>query len=324
MAAVAIATEQQQLEVDIQQIHSKFQQPHLMIATPCYGDVVHTGYLHGLKALTEVCQAARIGLTVKTLSSDSLIPRARNCMVAHLLSNPQFSHMMFIDADLTFAAAAVLHLMAADLPVVGGAYPKKRIDWQAVRRVLDEARESKTVLSDAELLSKSLSYAVNLRTNTLECQLVIERGFAQVEAIATGFMLIKRSVLEQLRDACPERQFVCDTADFRGPELASHCYNFFECTIDPTTRGYVGEDYSFCALCRKHKIPIYLDFSGMFAHTGNFHFAGCFANMLGLDRLSQQSESKIEERRVPAGSNGQATAAVVDARKRKQKNKKKH
>jgi hypothetical protein len=51
--------------------------------------------------------------------------------VAYFLSNPLFTHLFFIDADIGFSPEAAFRLLLCDRDVAGGVYPLKREDWPA-------------------------------------------------------------------------------------------------------------------------------------------------------------------------------------------------
>jgi hypothetical protein len=149
-----------------------------------------------------------------------------------------------------------------------------------------------------------------------DVKLHIDNACTEVDYIATGFMMIERSVLEKLKRECPELAFVNDMKDYQNAQTAGNFYDLFQCTIDPMTRAYTGEDYSFCRLCKKHDIPIYCDLSSTFVHTGTFNFRGSIATFLGLDK----NASAVTGARTDIGrtvdtqaASSLASAAVVSA-----------
>ena len=64
------------------------------------------------------------------LGHDSLITRSRNTLVTQFLSTPA-THMLFIDADISFDPQQVYDMLAFDEDFVAGMYPLKVIDWGA-------------------------------------------------------------------------------------------------------------------------------------------------------------------------------------------------
>src|SRR5260370_993068 len=51
-------------------------QPHLFLATPCYGGQVSIFFLRAVLALQAACEARGVGLHVELLENDALITRA--------------------------------------------------------------------------------------------------------------------------------------------------------------------------------------------------------------------------------------------------------
>ena len=86
----------------------------------------------------------------------------------------------------------------------------------------------------------------------------------EVETVATGFMLIKRQVLEKLTDKTEKYWH----PDHKEAPLSS----FFSLRIE-NERLY-SEDNSFCKLWREHGEKVHLAPWIMLTHTGTFTFEG--------------------------------------------------
>src|SRR5471032_544842 len=99
------------------------------VATPSYGGVVTTSYVHGLLDLYDTADRYEFGLRINFNSFDSLITRARNTMVAEYLADERFTHLMWIDGDIGFKGSDVVRLLLADRPLVAGVYPLKTYGW---------------------------------------------------------------------------------------------------------------------------------------------------------------------------------------------------
>ena len=53
--------------------------PHILVGTPCYGGMVHEGYMHNsLISATTALPANNISVSIKTITNESLVTRARN------------------------------------------------------------------------------------------------------------------------------------------------------------------------------------------------------------------------------------------------------
>ncbi len=212
----------------------------LMICTPCYGKVLGEGYLHSVMATVDLLRSRGHRVEVKTLGNESLITRARNNMVAHFLASG-FDKMMFIDADITWPAQAVLALLESGHPVCGIPYPTKKVDWNRVAAHANRPHEAP--LKPAELRRSALIFTINRTKGSPPPQ----EGWLEVDALATGFLMMDRAVLEQMRDHYREAlTYRNDVAGYEKFAPAEHCVGIFECLIDPETRRYLSEDYAFC------------------------------------------------------------------------------
>ena len=84
-----------------------------------------------------VAAAKKIELQFGTIGNESLITRARNTIV-QLFMDGDYTHLLFIDADLAFNPTAVIRMLEYDKDVVTGIYPRKTIDWIKVKKRLKE------------------------------------------------------------------------------------------------------------------------------------------------------------------------------------------
>lgn len=90
------------------------------------------------------------------------------------------THILWVDADMTFEPDALVRLLAHDLPIVGGLCFNRREPYQPV--LLRKHHESFAVGG------RRLGFVYHYRPNTLE----------EVEATGAAFLLIKREVFEKL------------------------------------------------------------------------------------------------------------------------------
>ena len=90
-------------------------------------------------------------------------------------------------------------------------------------------------------------------------------GFLQVVAVGTGFMLIRREVIETLDEQHPELAF---------GEPAEKRIALFETMIHPKTRRYLPEDFAFCLRCRQAGLKIWANTASKLTHTGTQNFRG--------------------------------------------------
>jgi hypothetical protein len=76
--------------------------PVIYILTPCFGSVCFVNYIECLMKTKELCREYGVQLEVLFCKSDSLVTRARNNLIAKAMSNPDMTHILFIDNDITW------------------------------------------------------------------------------------------------------------------------------------------------------------------------------------------------------------------------------
>ena len=236
--------------------------PNIVVATPCFGGLVTQSFMMSVMRFTSHLEKAGFGIDMLMLGGDSLISRARSLLVSHFLARPDATHLLFVDADISFEPEQFHRLLAADRDFAAAFYPLKKTDWTQVPR---------RVLAGETLDRAGLSYVGQVCGGP---DLRVESGFATADYAGTGFQLIRRTVFERMIAAHPELKFraVHDAADERAP--ADHLYALFDSIIDPATGIYLSEDYSFCRRWRALGGEIWLDLESKLTHTGQDSFRG--------------------------------------------------
>lgn len=88
---------------------------NLLVATPAYGGMVHVDYVAAMLGY----QAAGIPFSLMTIGNESLITRARNTLLAEFHARAEFTHLLFLDADVRLSAEGLLRLLSHERDVVG-------------------------------------------------------------------------------------------------------------------------------------------------------------------------------------------------------------
>jgi hypothetical protein len=234
---------------------------HLYVATPAYGCMMHTAFVSSILQLQGACIGRGIEFSVDMIGNESLVQRARNILQARFLKS-KATHLLFIDADIAFSPEAVLdRLLKADKDVIGGVYAKKSIDWTVARtRLLTEG-------SQETPQSAGLDYNINVAPG----ENPVVDGVCEVLDTATGFLLIKRHVIEEMWKHYAEELW-CKNDIQGSTNIDSYCA-IFDCMIDETRR-YLSEDYAFCRRWQQMGGKIHADIAFPLAHIGSHTFAG--------------------------------------------------
>ena len=230
----------------------------IFIAVPAYQGMCHIKFMESVSALFLLLTKNNIDFHFFTLTSESLISRARNICATHFLKS-DCTHMMFIDTDIVFHPKDVIKMLALDLNVVCGVYPYKTLSFDSLKKNMNVSNS----LSD--LITKSALYCIE--KNSYQDQICI------TEYAQTGFMLIKKNVLIKIKDEYHDD--IVYENDISGYEVYSDnnkFYDFFKICIDKGR--YLSEDYGFCSLVKKVKEHIHIDTSIHLTHIGQFHYYG--------------------------------------------------
>jgi len=210
---------------------------HIFIATPMYGGMCTGYFTQSLLTAAGVLRQHDYDMSFSCMFNESLIQRGRNALAHGFMQKPEATHLMFIDADIRFNPADIVKMGEADVDVICGIYPKKEINWAGVEQAVKDG-----VPTDQ----------LKTRTGSLVVNLVDYKGAVTVPADqpveiwngGTGFMLIKREVLEKLSTLMPN--YVNDVTFLDGTIKQDRIVEYFACGIEPGTERLLSEDYYFC------------------------------------------------------------------------------
>ena len=280
-----MATKQVQLSVE------EIRKSKFFIATPCYGGQLNEPYFRSVIKMMTFFNGHQIPLAFGTIANESLVTRARNVLVAYFLAS-DYTHLMFVDADIEFQTEDILKLYAHKKDVVVGAYPKKGVAWDKIRANLTDPANKDKNLSDRDMASFGSDYAINFKFVNKEAKTIaVENGLIKLHDAGTGFMMISREAVLKMVKAYPELKYNNDV-NIANAELKDHFYALFDTMIDPVDRRYLSEDYTFCRRWQEIGGDVWLDPSISLNHYGHFCFQG---NPEAIISFGPQPEEKREE-----------------------------
>jgi hypothetical protein len=223
-----------------------FSKVHIHFGIPCYGGMITEPCFTSFLRFILMASKMNLQWSLDTMVNESLVTRARNNLMAKMMTNTAATHFMFIDADIRFQPEAIFMMLATDKDVIGGLYPKKALP---------------------------ISYVINVKPGTM-----IQNDIFPVDTMGTGFMMFKRHVYEKLCAAHPEAKYVDDVG--LGKQYEPTMYAIFDCEIDEKGH-YLSEDWTFCRRWAKLGGEIYAHAKVLLNHSGHYEFAGDLSVLTG-------------------------------------------
>ena len=228
-------------------------QPNIKILTPCYGGNITSGYFHSFLDFFPYALQNGIPFSVETLPNCSLISLGRDIMLARALQDPEWTHLLWIDADLRWKGEYVHSMILDDKDIVGGLYPKKGLP-------IDFASSPVPGGEDTEFLFETIY-------------------------VATGFMMIKRHVIEKMVEEFQDLKFFYQGGD--------GYIDLFAPIIDKETNNlYLTEDYAFCYRARSLGFKCYMSKRFELPHLGQMEYSAEYESVF-LEDYEKMGRIKI-------------------------------
>lgn len=205
----------------------------VLIATPAYGGMVTTAYMQSV--LDAAATLPDDGISIATLlhHGESLVTRARNHCVSRFLESG-CTDLLFIDADIDFAPENILRLVRSEHDVAAAPYPLKKVGAGTVVNAIGPIEDD---------------------------------GFCPAEEAGTGFMLIRRPVIEEMIQRYGMLAYWTD----QHGEPGRKAYALFDTSLH--MERYLSEDYTFCRRWRKLGGKIMVDRLGPpLGHFGSYRY----------------------------------------------------
>lgn len=220
----------------------------IYIATPVGDSKPFENYTASVPSSVLALADAGISADFAIESGNVHVDDARNALVRHFLTT-DCTDLVFIDADVGWRPQDLVRLVSVDRDIVAGIYPKKQ-----------DRPEFPVYLRDGPLV-------------------IDDDGLLEVERVPTGFLRIRRRVLETLAASVPQ---------FRG-QGASDDEPLYPLIFERSCkdgRRWSG-DYEFCNKAKAAGFRIHVDPEMQFSHAGMTVYYGCLGDHLrqkaGLD-----------------------------------------
>lgn len=215
----------------------------VVFATPCLEQKVALEYLRSMTETNFLLWKHGLWSGQIYRPGDCFVAKARNRLVSDFLTQfPDCENFFFLDDDIGWPAEKVLEFIRRPDDIVGGVYPKK---------------------------SKEMDFPVSFAFHA-DSGLLNEPGNGLVEAltIPTGFMRIKRHVLEKM--ASRFGTYKDEDLDADGKSVIREYPNIFVCGPNPEMDNlFTGEDTMFCLRWQQMGGSMWVDPDIEFKHRGS-------------------------------------------------------
>ena len=246
----------------------------IFIGTPCYGGMIAADYFKSCMRLVALAATKKIELQFATIGNESLITRARNTLV-QLFMDGDYTHLLFIDADLAFDPQAVIRMLDFDKDIISVPYPMKTMSWDKIWRRL---KSKEGAVNDANDLAKAgFTFPVKVQDPN---SITVEKGLMELTHAPTGCMLIKRRVFKKMIEEFPHLEIFQPTNINGKEEKKDNMYNLFDTLHDPKTKRYFGEDFGFCQRWSDIGGKVYAYIDDYITHVGEYSYCGKFKDDL--------------------------------------------
>lgn len=254
----------------------------LYVLTPCYGGLCHVNYINKIMETKDVLQSIGIQFVLQFIRNESLITRGRNNLTAKAMSDPEMTHILFIDSDITWEPIHIIKLIIADKELCGGIYPIKKYHWDRLTpENIKKFSEKKNLPYNQGLTETQILYhnLLHYNFNHLPNANGIQNNLMEIYTLATGFMMIQRVCIEKMIKAFPQYKYTDDCGFLQGDEN-KFAYALFDCAI--VNDHYFSEDWLFCHRWREIGGQIFVDITIDLWHTGQEDYTGRLISTLNI------------------------------------------
>lgn len=245
----------------------------VMLATPCYGGMLHEGFHRSMMYSLQKLYMHKIPFQIATITNESLVTRARNTLVQMFLES-DCTHLMFIDSDISFNGDYIIKMLwdttRDDVEIVAGAYPMKGFNWPSIVDAVKNRDADHTTIE---------SYNANYVINVASEEMKLENGLIELHDAGSGFMMIQKTALEKIIKKYKKQLEY--KPDFKGWEKMKNFYAIFNTGVEgqgllkkSKTKRFLSEDYYFCRLAQSCGIKVWYDPKLVLHHHGMYEFKG--------------------------------------------------
>lgn len=209
----------------------------IFIGTPAYNSMVHTDFLHSIIEFYE----NGIQFALMTLGNESLITRGRNTILSYFYNALDFTHLLFIDADVRVKASDIIKMISFNKDVIGAPVPLKGFD-----------------------INGNKIYNVGNILGT-------EGDLTKTDRIGTAVFMLSRKAVESLvEDAKSKDDVYYSNPHTRGDKQNMLLYDVFKTGV--RNNIYDSEDYYVCNTLMELGYGVFVYPNANIIHNGMFSF----------------------------------------------------
>jgi hypothetical protein len=217
--------------------------PSIMICLPAYGQSNTAQTTESLYTLAQFLGFNQVRNQLSWYSGADIVEVRNLFLTTWYDTQPQFSHLLFVDADMGFPPELIRDMIKFDKPLTGVFYARRQMQPSIVGASLHSDHSLKDV----------------------------KDGFLPASYVGGGVMLIKRSMIKEMLEKMPE------VIDALPSVLANattapltRLIRAFDCILKGDHR--LSEDVSFCDRWMRCGGEIWANVNHKISHVGPFDF----------------------------------------------------
>ena len=217
--------------------------PSIMVCLPAYGQTNCTVTTESLFKLAQFFTLNSIRHQLSWYSAADIVEVRNLFLTSWYDCHPQFSHMLFIDADMGFEPELIRDILNFDKPLAGAFYARRQMPPSVVGAALKEDHSFPD----------------------------IKNGFLPAAYIGAGVMMIKRSMITEMLEKKPELIDALPNVLAQATNLPlTRLIRAFDPILEDNRR--LSEDISFCSRWAECGGEIWANVMHKIDHVGMFNF----------------------------------------------------
>lgn len=226
--------------------------PSVMVCVPAYGQSVTAQTMESLFTLAQFLTINQVRNQLSWFSAADIVEVRNLFLTVWYDAHPQFSHLLFIDADMGFPPELIRDMLKFNKPLTGAFYARRQMPASVVGATLNADHTIKDV----------------------------KQGFLPANYVGAGIMLIQRSMIKQMLEKKPELIDALPSVLANAtPFPIKRLIRAFDTILEDDRR--LSEDVSFCYRWREEcGGEVWANVDHKISHVGPFDYHLRYAGVL--------------------------------------------